>query len=381
MKITIVQGPYFPVPPINGGAVEKVWFGLGKEFARRGHEVTHISRLDLRLPQDEVIDGVKHVRIRSVDRPLNQFGINFFDLLYSLRVMRRLPEADILVTNTFWLPILERRPSRGKTYIHVARFPRQQMRAYLGAARLQVVSSVIKDAVIAQTPRAEMITRMIPNALPHDFEVPGRLVTRGDSERFELLYVGRIHPEKGIEILLEAFRRLVSRSRHRMRLRIVGPDALSCGGGGPEYGRQLRAGAADLGDGVEWCSPVFESSKLQEFYAGSDVLVYPSIAAQGEASPLTPVEAMAGGCLPVVSNLKCFADYLKDGVNGFTFELAPDPAANLARLLQRISDTRTSLADMRRKCLETAAGYTLENVANRYVEDFRGLLAATRANA
>src|SRR5579862_3380431 len=31
LKITIVQGAFFPVPPLMGGAVEKVWFTLGRE--------------------------------------------------------------------------------------------------------------------------------------------------------------------------------------------------------------------------------------------------------------------------------------------------------------------------------------------------------------
>ena len=46
MKITIVLGAFFPVPPLLGGAVEKVWFALGPEFVRRGHEVVQISRDD-----------------------------------------------------------------------------------------------------------------------------------------------------------------------------------------------------------------------------------------------------------------------------------------------------------------------------------------------
>jgi len=35
---------FLPVPPVMGGAVEKVWFALGQEFARRGHEVVLVSR-------------------------------------------------------------------------------------------------------------------------------------------------------------------------------------------------------------------------------------------------------------------------------------------------------------------------------------------------
>jgi hypothetical protein len=44
MRITIVQGAFLPVPPLLGGAVEKMWFGLAPEFVRHGHEVVYISR-------------------------------------------------------------------------------------------------------------------------------------------------------------------------------------------------------------------------------------------------------------------------------------------------------------------------------------------------
>ncbi|HEY8900369.1 MAG TPA: glycosyltransferase family 4 protein [Chthoniobacterales bacterium] len=376
MKITIVQGPYFPVPPLNGGAIEKVWFGLGKEFVSRGHEVTHFSRCDTRLPNLEVIDGVTHRRVPSFDRPKSMLGTNFFDLLYSLQVVPRLPPADILVTNTFWLPVLERRRSRGKIYVHIARFPRRQMALYRHVARLQSVSNVIKDAVVEQTPEVEPIARMIPNSLPFDFEIPESVPVR-TPERFEIVYIGRIHPEKGIEILLEAFEKFLAMTRIPTRLRIVGPDAQHCGGGGEEYGRSLRERAAPLGSAIEWCAPVFTSQELQAYYSSSHVLVYPSIAAKGEASPLTPVEAMASGCVPIVSNLKCFADYLEDGVNGFTFELAPNPTDNLAAVLNKVSLLGEGLRPVQQKCLEVAETYSLKNVATQYENDFLSLLETT----
>ncbi len=53
MKITIVQGAFLPVPLLLGGAVEKIWLALGQEFARRGHEVTHVSRAYPGLPARE----------------------------------------------------------------------------------------------------------------------------------------------------------------------------------------------------------------------------------------------------------------------------------------------------------------------------------------
>ena len=65
MKITIVQGAFLPVPPIMGGAVEKVWLRLGQEFAAAGHEVVHVSRTHPQLPTEERIEGVRHVRVRG----------------------------------------------------------------------------------------------------------------------------------------------------------------------------------------------------------------------------------------------------------------------------------------------------------------------------
>ena len=137
MNITVALGAFLPVPPIMGGGVEKVWFALGQEFARRGHAVTMISRRHPQLPNEETQHGVRHVRLRGFDSPRSMWRRQCEDLLYSLRVVRALPRADILVTNTFWLPVLIRSERYGKLYVHVARFPKKQMGLYRHAARLQ----------------------------------------------------------------------------------------------------------------------------------------------------------------------------------------------------------------------------------------------------
>ena len=69
MKITIVQGPFFPVPTAFGGATEKKWFMLGKEFAKKGHEVIHISRAFKDFKSEEIID--------DVNLELKRIGMNF----------------------------------------------------------------------------------------------------------------------------------------------------------------------------------------------------------------------------------------------------------------------------------------------------------------
>jgi len=65
VKITIALGAFFPVPPIMGGALEKVWFALAQEFVRRGCEVLQISRAHPELPTEEIVEGVRHLRVRG----------------------------------------------------------------------------------------------------------------------------------------------------------------------------------------------------------------------------------------------------------------------------------------------------------------------------
>jgi glycosyltransferase involved in cell wall biosynthesis len=59
------------------------------------------------------------------------------------------------------------------------------------------------------------------------------------------------------------------------------------------------------------------------------VFVYPSLAEQGETFGLAPLEAMACGAVPIVSDLACFGDYITPGVNGLVFNHRASNAAGL----------------------------------------------------
>src|SRR5438067_12002557 len=166
MKITIVLGAFFPVPPTLGGAVEKAWFEVAQEFAARGHNVTLVSRAMPSLARDESIHCVRHIRVRGFDSPRSLLCLKALDLFYSLRVRRVLPAADILVTNTFWLPLLTRDSVRGRVYVHVGRYPKGQMRFYGSAARLQAPSRAIAAAIAREVPSLTSKTIAIPYPRP-----------------------------------------------------------------------------------------------------------------------------------------------------------------------------------------------------------------------
>ncbi|PYL93423.1 MAG: hypothetical protein DMF14_00600, partial [Verrucomicrobia bacterium] len=200
MKITIVLGAFLPIPPVMGGAIEKSWFALAQEFVSRNHDVTIISRALPQFARHEIVDGVRHIRVCGFDTPRSLLWLKILDLFYSWRVRRILPAADILVTNTFWSPLLARDSSRGKIYVHVGRYPKGQMRFYRKAARLQAPSSAVAEAIKGEAPSSARKVIVIPYPRPQmiSAEAPLPLEARAKI----VLYVGRVHREKGVHLLV-----------------------------------------------------------------------------------------------------------------------------------------------------------------------------------
>jgi len=375
MRITIVQGPFFPVPPLLGGAVEKVWYALGGEFGRRGHEVTHISRQYGDLRQDEIVEGVHHLRVRGYDAPRSKILWRLRDLRYALRVRSILPDADILITNSIWLPVIVRAARYGGLYIHVGRYPKNQTRLlYQHAVRLQTVSSAVARAIIGQDPESAERVRVIPYPLPHALK-PIDVSRSWDKRQRSILYVGRVHPEKGIGLLLAAFRLLVNSGVQGWRLVIIGPWEAKLGGGGESYYESVRRESRDLKEKVEWVGPLFEPGALTSYYRDARLFVYPSLAERGESFGLAPLEAMACGCPALVSDLKCFEDFIRDGHSGFVFDhRSPAAAATLCRRLKGILADERHLRLVAARAYEVANTFTLPRIADLFVQDFVGLV-------
>ena len=312
MRITIVLGPFLPVPAVRGGAVEKVHLLLAGAYRAAGHDVTIVSRQYADFLADETVDGIRHLRIPSFDATPSLAANLFLTLRYAVRAARRLPAADITITNVFALPLLLPRGPAGKIYVQVGRFPKHQMFLYSRADRLQAVSTAVAEAIGRQAPWLRRKVRVIGYAIA-DAYFDAR-AARGAAKT--LLFVGRLAREKGVDVLLKGFANLAPSedALAGWRLRIVGPHETSQGGDGQGYLDELRALARPLGARCEFVGPVFDPDALIREYRGGAIFVYPSLAAKGEALPVAPLEAMAAGCATVVSNLRCFDDYIEHGV-------------------------------------------------------------------
>ena len=373
MKITIVLGAFLPVPTTMGGAVEKVWLNLAAEFVRRGHEVVMISRAAASSSREEMADGVRHLRVRGFDTPRSLVWLKFLDLIYSVRTLSVLPEADIVVTNTFWLPLLLRDPSRGRLYVHVARFPKGQMRFYGRAARLQAPSTAVVRAIAAQAPALAFKTKVVPNPAPASVTTspPTALATR---EKI-ILYVGRLHPEKGVHLLVTAFAAGARTVFADWRLMIVGPAEERLGGGGESYLASLKKAAQTASTQVTFTGPIFDPGELERSFRAARLFVYPSLAERGESFGLAPLEAMTHRCAVVVSSLECFTDFVREGETGFIFDhRAKDPVEALREKIEKVLAHDSLLGRVAEEGYRKSAEYSVPRVADRFLSDFHSVM-------
>jgi glycosyltransferase involved in cell wall biosynthesis len=134
-------------------------------------------------------------------------------------------------------------------------------------------------------------------------------------------------------------------------LRVVGPHAITGGGGGEMYRDALvaRAAAIPAPAPVEWPGPIYDPIQLADEYGRMDIFCYPSVAERGETFGVAIAEAMASGAVPVVSSLSCFRDLVVPDRTGVVFDhRAADGTDRLAASLRHLlthSDERRRMAD------------------------------------
>jgi glycosyltransferase involved in cell wall biosynthesis len=138
---------------------------------------------------------------------------------------------------------------------------------------------------------------VIPNAI--NLEAMDELLARAGDESSPpvdepyILFLGRLHPVKGVELLIEAFAGSLGDSPRRFRLLIVGPES------DPTYAAQLKALVRRLGltARVTFLGPVFESAQKLTLYRHAWAFCAPS---HTEVMGLVNLEAAAAG-LPVIT--------------------------------------------------------------------------------
>lgn len=389
MRITIVNGFFLPVPPVSGGSTEKSWYHLARVFAARGHAVTIVSRRWPGWANEEIVEGIRHLRLPGANHRRRIWLNLLLDFIWSWRVFFALPPADIVVVNTVALPVWLGflKPGAGRVVLMTGRMPKGQYRFYRNIARVLAASSIVRDRVVAENPGLRPHIRVL--GYPIDWTTLSQPVNsrppnmpQVQAGEIALGFIGRLHEEKGLRLLVDALE-IVAKipGLPPWRLLLCGPSDVAHGGSGTSFrAHLLQRLSAILKPGTySLLNPQFSDRTLAGVYQQIGIFCYPSLAEKGETFGVAVVEAMAAGAVPVVSQLACFSDFVQDGDNSLVFDhRVPDAASRLAAALIRLlrePELRDRLAAAARN---TARNYDYAVYANALLEDFAQLTASPK---
>lgn len=204
---------------------------------------------------------------------------------------------------------------------------REATRVLGRAAAIVCVSGALAEQTADHLPASlRDRLRVVPNGVDTSRFAPRADPARGD--RLRVVFVGRMIPDKGADVLLEAVARL---GRDDVELTLVGSQNFDAGATPSPFERDLRTRAAALGTRVRLL-PFTPRAEVAEVYRQADVVVVPSRWAEPFA--LTVMEGMASGVPVVASAVGGIPEVMGDA----SVLVRPDDPDELAAALEALAD-------------------------------------------
>jgi glycosyltransferase involved in cell wall biosynthesis len=382
MRIMVVTDQYAPMV----GGVPTVTQTLARGLAERGHAVELLVPSSGWRSRLEAEDNVPVRRRASVPWPW-YVGMRLGYL--SRRVARRLLtgfEPDVIhIHSPVTLGVMTALAARR------LRIPVVYTNHFLPAnvrpsrrPRTRLFDTLFYAYVVGFSNRCSQVTAPTATALAlltqQGLRAPSRVISNGvDLRRYSpgradeqmrekyqlpagrpvLLYVGRLSPEKRVDVLLDAAARLTQDAC--LVIAGTGPDEAS-----------LRAAAARLGlDSRVRFLGFVPAADLPALYRLADVFV---IASEAELQSLTTMEAMATGLPVVAADSYALGELVRPGHNGFL--VPPGQGATMARHLDTLTSDPALRAEMAAASLAIISGHERDHWLAEW-ETLYGQLAQT----
>lgn len=357
-KILVTQGTTVGYPPYPFGEIIE-------STARSDAQYTLQKLADIALGR---ITGLRPFTHRLYKKLAAGLGRNFSGVL----LIHNQPAAIIPLRRLFPRATLT-------LYLHNAAF------STYSASEISKIANALDSVICCSGFLAKTTLLRLPPAHAHkikailngvDLEQFKPSQKRPDSDPFPLtvLFVGRMLPEKGPDLLLKAAAILHKKRKDgrlpAFRIRLVGSSNFNASAPLTRYERSLRNSAFPLGKIVEF-RPFVKREKVPRLYQEADIFVAPSN--WDEPFGLTIAEAMASGLPCVVSRRGGIPELAGDAALYFTPPHPEQLAEHIAHLLTH-PEKRAALG---RKARSRALGLDW----NSRFEQLAAILAATNHSA
>lgn len=363
----------------GGGAAERV-YQMSRHLTSLGHEVT-ILTTDYHLAPERVT-SLAPVRVLALHCLVPRF---FLPVPAFGRVLREVRAADVIHLTNHWTVInvwtyLAAR-MLGKPYVvcPLGALPifgrsgllKRAFNAIIGKRLIRNASGHVA-ATLGELPafrdygvRDAQVTH-IPNGInSDDYLEAGNdvfLEDRGLGRAPYILFIGRLNPIKGADLLVKAFASLDARYRDH-HLVLIGPDE------GIAAGLQASAAELGVGDRVHFFGFVSRADKSR-FIHRARLLAVPS---RQEAMSIVVLEAGVSG-RPVLITDQCGFDEVRDVRGG---DVVPATVDGIRAGLNELLSDDARLAEMGDNLERFTRQYYLwPAIAQRYDALFRACAAA-----
>ena len=381
LRVVMVVRLFFPWI----GGTEKQAYKLAKTLMKRGIEVEIVTGWWFRgTSQHEMIDGIPVFRNITLwemfgIRGLRRFGgylyivtllwylgrnRNDYDIIH-VHGLNYHTFACVLAGRWFNKPVIAKLANSGLESDIKKMYREQQLplESYmlpttLGCDYFLATTETIVEELTAEGVQKEKILQL-PNGVETDVIRPKE--DYGFDEDIIIAFVGRLHQQKGLDILLQGFNILLDKfPSNKIRLQIVGDGPLKS---------ELMALVSRLGldSKVDF---VGKSINVFPYLEKTDIFVLPS-RAEGLSNAL--LEAMAFGLPVIASNIPANKVLVQNEVTGLLFEVeSADSLANALSSYLISEDLRRQMGSSARKLIETK--YSLDGVSDRYIDLYNTLL-------
>ena len=198
----------------------------------------------------------------------------------------------------------------------------------------------------------------IPNALKSSFALD-RPSKKASFNTHSLLYVGRLHPYKRIELLIDGFLKLDLSLRNKCYLKIVGPhdDEL--------YYRKLikMSDGSVCADRIEFIG-FSDDNKLKELYSQADLFIMPS---RSENFGMSILEALSFGVPVLVPEKSSWADEISSEIS----LVISEDGSNITKCIADAENTLMKNPKVFKNCQRIASKYSPAATAIKMTEFYQ----------
>jgi glycosyltransferase involved in cell wall biosynthesis len=360
MKIAILVNLF---PPKWLAGTEVATYYTAEHLAQRGHEVHVITSLDEGLPEVSCEKGFHIHRLPRIE--IRFIGVLIFwaDIIRVLRKIKPdIVHAQSLISG---MPALLSHKLLKIPYVIYGRgsdvylpgwFTKLTAKGILkNASTVIALTEHMKDAMQAIYSRDIIV---VPNGI--NLNEVAEKETEGGNPSKRVLFVGRLHPVKGVQYLLGAMS-IVHRELPEAKLILVGDG---------EEREHLETLTDNLGirECVEFAGRV-PHERVKDYMNQAEVFVLSSLS---EGFPVTILEAMACGLPVVATRVGGVPDIIKNGTNGYLVDTMNQEqiAEALLNLLQDEKLRRDISGNNREKAKKyrwDAVAATLEGIYQKSV--------------